>query len=144
MLLSSYFQLEKPYQKRKGWSHIRRCDNAHYCNLACVCHVLCLQNSAEHFVIYKPCKSLYNFHMSVMKSYSERKRQRKGEGGRKRNWVGWGRGRVMLLFQIVGFIWNLFLFFPHACVLSHVLHFVTPWNVACQPPLSVEISRQKY
>lgn len=42
--------------------------------------------------------------MSVMKSYSERKRQRKGEGGRKRNWVGWGRGRVMLLYQIVGFI----------------------------------------
>ena len=29
-------------------------------------------------------------------------------------------------------------------VLSHVPLFVTPWTVACQPPLSMEISRQEY
>ena len=30
------------------------------------------------------------------------------------------------------------------CVLSHVWLFATPWTVACQAPLSVEFSRQKY
>ena len=31
-----------------------------------------------------------------------------------------------------------------ACVLSRVQFFVTPWTVACQAPLSMEISRQEY
>ena len=54
-----------------------------------MCHVLCLQNSAEHFVIYKQRKSL-SLLLSFMKYYSERKRQRKGgeEGGRRRRRVG--------------------------------------------------------
>ena len=30
------------------------------------------------------------------------------------------------------------------CVLSHVQFFVTPWTVACQAPLSMELSRQEY
>ena len=30
------------------------------------------------------------------------------------------------------------------CVLSHVRLFVTPWTVACQAPLSLGFSRQKY
>ena len=33
------------------------------------------------------------------------------------------------------------------CVLSHFNHvqlFVTPWTVACQVPLSIELSRQEY
>ena len=30
-----------------------------------------------------------------------------------------------------------------ACVLSHVLLFMTPWMVACQAPLSVGFSRQE-
>ena len=29
-------------------------------------------------------------------------------------------------------------------VLSHVQLFATPWTVACQVPLSVELSRQEY
>ena len=32
----------------------------------------------------------------------------------------------------------------HVCVLSHVLLFVTPWTVARQAPLSMELSRQEY
>ena len=31
-----------------------------------------------------------------------------------------------------------------ACMLSHVLLFMTPWTVACQAPLSMEFSRQEY
>ena len=31
-----------------------------------------------------------------------------------------------------------------ACMLSHVWLFVTPWTGACQAPLSMEFSRQKY
>ena len=31
-----------------------------------------------------------------------------------------------------------------ACTLSHVWLFVTPWTIACQPPLSMEFSRQEY
>ena len=31
-----------------------------------------------------------------------------------------------------------------ACKLSCVQPFVTPWNVACQAPLSMGFSRQKY
>ena len=31
-----------------------------------------------------------------------------------------------------------------ACVLSHVWPFVTTWTVACQAPLSMELSRQEY
>ena len=31
----------------------------------------------------------------------------------------------------------------HACVLSRVWLFETPWTVACQPPLSMEFSRQE-
>ena len=27
---------------------------------------------------------------------------------------------------------------------SHVQHFVTPWTVTCQAPLSMEFSRQEY
>ena len=30
------------------------------------------------------------------------------------------------------------------CVLSHVWFFVTPWSVASQAPLSMELSRQEY
>ena len=35
---------------------------------------------------------------------------------------------------------------PHspACMLSHVRLFATPWTVACQAPLFMEFSRQKY
>ena len=32
----------------------------------------------------------------------------------------------------------------HACMLSHVQLFVTPWTVAYQAPLSMEFSRQGY
>ena len=32
----------------------------------------------------------------------------------------------------------------YAQSLSHVRLFVTPWTVACQPPLSTEFSRQEY
>ena len=32
----------------------------------------------------------------------------------------------------------------HACMLSYVLLFVTPWNVSCQAPLSMGFPRQKY
>ena len=32
----------------------------------------------------------------------------------------------------------------HIHTLNHVLHFATPWTAACQAPLSVEFSRQKY
>ena len=41
---------------------------------------------------------------------------------------------------------NSFLFFSFACILSrfsHVQHFVTPWTVARQTPLSVGVSRQE-
>ena len=31
-----------------------------------------------------------------------------------------------------------------ACTLSRVQLFETPWTVACQPPLSMEYSRQEY
>ena len=31
-----------------------------------------------------------------------------------------------------------------ACVLSHVWPFVTTWTVACQAPLSMELSRQEH
>ena len=30
------------------------------------------------------------------------------------------------------------------CVLSHIRHFVTPWTVDHQPPLSIRFSRQEY
>ena len=32
----------------------------------------------------------------------------------------------------------------HACVLSHVQLFATPWTVTSQAPLSMEFSRQDY
>ena len=32
----------------------------------------------------------------------------------------------------------------HACVLSHIQLFATPWTVACQAPWSMGISRQEY
>ena len=32
----------------------------------------------------------------------------------------------------------------HACVLSHVQLFLTPWTVACQAPLSLGFPRQEY
>ena len=32
----------------------------------------------------------------------------------------------------------------HVCMLSHVRLFVTPWTVACQAALSLEIPRQEY
>ena len=32
----------------------------------------------------------------------------------------------------------------HACVLSHVRLFATPWTVALQAPLSMGFSRQEY
>ena len=41
---------------------------------------------------------------------------------------------------------NSFLFFSFACIFSrfsHVQHFVTPWTVARQTPLSVGVSRQE-
>ena len=31
-----------------------------------------------------------------------------------------------------------------ACTLSHVQLFAIPWTVNCQPPLSMEFSRQEY
>ena len=31
-----------------------------------------------------------------------------------------------------------------ACMLSHVLLFMTPWTVACQAPLPMGFSRQEY
>ena len=34
--------------------------------------------------------------------------------------------------------------FLHAQLLSHGQHFVLPWSVACQAPLSMELSRQEY
>ena len=33
---------------------------------------------------------------------------------------------------------------PHVCVLSRVQLFTTPWTVAHQAPLSMEVSRQEY
>ena len=30
------------------------------------------------------------------------------------------------------------------CALSHVKLFVTPWNIACQAPLSIGLSQQEY
>ena len=35
-------------------------------------------------------------------------------------------------------------FLLHACVLSHVRLFVTPWTVVYQGPLSMGLSRQEY
>ena len=35
-------------------------------------------------------------------------------------------------------------YYSHACVLSHVQLFVTPWTVAHQGPPSIEFSRQEY
>ena len=141
LLLSSYLQLEKPYQKRKGWRHIRRCDNAHYCNLAAVCHVLCLQNSSEHFVIYKQRKSL-SLLLSFMKYYLERKRQRKGgeDGGRRRRGVGERQSyaafpncRIYLKF-----------FFPtHVCAQSYPT-LCDPMECSLPASSVWEISRQKY
>ena len=32
----------------------------------------------------------------------------------------------------------------HSCMLSHVHPFATPWTAICQPPLSMEFSRQEY
>ena len=32
----------------------------------------------------------------------------------------------------------------HACMLSHVQLFATPWTIACQASLSMEIFKQKY
>ena len=32
----------------------------------------------------------------------------------------------------------------HACMLSHIRLFVTPWTVACKAPLSIEFSREEY
>ena len=32
----------------------------------------------------------------------------------------------------------------HACVLSHIQLFATPWTVACQAPWSMGFSRQEY
>ena len=32
----------------------------------------------------------------------------------------------------------------HACVLSDIQHFATPWTVACQAPWSMGFSRQEY
>ena len=34
--------------------------------------------------------------------------------------------------------------YTHCALLSHVQHFVTPWTVACQAPLSSGFSRQEY
>ena len=32
----------------------------------------------------------------------------------------------------------------HVCTLSRVLLFATPWTIACQAPVSMELSRQEY
>ena len=39
---------------------------------------------------------------------------------------------------------NILEYLWHACVLSHVQLFATPWTVAHQAPLSIESSRQDY
>ena len=39
---------------------------------------------------------------------------------------------------------NILEYLWYACVLSHVQFFATPWTVAHQAPLSVELSRQGY
>ena len=46
----------------------------------------------------------------------------------------------------VGHDWNDLAFFLciHAQTLNHCQHFVTPWTVAHQVPLSIEFSRQEY
>ena len=39
---------------------------------------------------------------------------------------------------------NILEYLWHACMLSHVQLFATPWTVAYQAPLSMEFSRQEY
>ena len=43
------------------------------------------------------------------------------------------------LYPLVG---NIFIISFYVCLLNHVWLFVTPWMVACQAPLSMELSRQ--
>ena len=105
--------------EEKGLKSHQEVDNAHYCSLACMCHVLCLQNSAEHFVTDKPCKSL-SLLMSFMKSYSERKRQRKGEGGRRRKGWGWGQAELCCFSKLQD-LYEISFFFFHTCVCSVIL-----------------------
>ena len=51
-------------------------------------------------------------------------------------WEMWGHKRRLASFEYVTWSeWKL---------LSHVWVFVTPWTVACQTPLSIELSRPEY
>ena len=48
----------------------------------------------------------------------------------------WDPREHLLQFQVI--------FYKHACMLSCVWRFVTPWTIACQAPLSEGFSRQDY